>query len=327
MFEISLKSNKKYSASPDSSLLDEAIRNGVVLEHSCRAGRCGVCKSRVLKGSTSILQDEVALTTQELNEGVVLTCCRAAESDISLDIIDLDKFADIKVQTLPCRIDLIEKLTPDIIRVVLRLPPTASFEYIPGQYLEVIWQGIRRSYSIANAQREDNKLELQIGRVEKGALSEYWFETAKPNDLLRFEGPLGTFCLRESAANNIVFIATGTGIAPVKAMLEQISQDNELFENKRILVYWGGRSPENLYWQPELIRTIEFIPVLSGNNDDWRGKRGYVQNALLEDNVDLADAVVYACGSESMTLDAKKLLTENGLVLSNFYSDAFVSSN
>ncbi|MNZ47014.1 CDP-6-deoxy-L-threo-D-glycero-4-hexulose-3-dehydrase reductase [compost metagenome] len=213
--------------------------------------------------------------------------------------------------------------------VILRVPPNSKFTYLPGQYIDIIGEaGLRRSYSIANAQRADGKLELQIREVEQGMMSQYWFARAKTNDLLRLEGPLGTFSLREKAVRNIVFLATGTGIAPVKAMLEQLLGNPSMADGKKVFIYWGGRTPSDIYWNPQLQGLdATFIPVLSRADAQWTGRTGYVQSALIKDAIDLTQSVVYACGSEDMIHSARDELTALGLPVKQFYSDAFVSSN
>ncbi|PYC22956.1 FAD-binding oxidoreductase [Pseudomonas mosselii] len=329
MASVKLQNGKVFSSESGTSLLDSARAAGITLEYSCRTGRCGVCKTRVVRGETEALREETSLNTEERAAGMILTCCRHAVSDVEIDAEDLGALGDIVVKTVPCRIDRLTRLTDNVIEVVLRVPPTGKLTYLPGQYLDVIGEGgLRRSYSIANAQREDGKLELQIREVAQGLMSQYWFGSAKHNDLLRLEGPLGTFCLRDKEASTIVFLATGTGIAPVKAMLEQLLDNPELAASKKIYIYWGGRTPGDIYWTPQLEGlNAEFIPVLSRANGDWHGRTGYVQKALLDDGIELTDAVIYACGSEDMIHSAREALTAAGLPAKHFYSDAFVSSN
>ena len=325
---VRLSNNVAFDAELKKTVLDSAKSKGIFLEYSCRTGRCGVCKAHVLQGATAVEQQEQALSAEDLAAGFILTCCRSAVTDLELEIEDLSEFALCPAKTLPCRIDSITKLSSDVVEVVLRLPPNSGMNYLPGQYIDVISQGIRRSYSIANFPRLDGKIELQIRQVEHGALSAYWFGDAKANDLLRLEGPLGTFGLRTLSPVNLVFLATGTGIAPVKAMLERLSNQPELVAGKSIHVYWGGRSRADFYWQPVFNDLpLRFIPVLSRPDFAWAGRTGYIQQAVLEDGLALNDSVVYACGSDSMIHSARDKLVAAGLSAKNFYSDAFVSSN
>ena len=329
MSTVTLSNGKKFLCEPGVTFLDSARKHGVVLEYSCRSGRCGVCKAGVVGETEVIHHDESALSLDELASGVILTCCRTALTDVRLDIEDLGQFADIKSKTLPSRVDSFRRLADDVVEVVLRLPPKDSLNYLPGQYVDIIGKsGVRRSYSIANAPRQDGRLEFQIRQVKGGIMSQYWFEELTGNDLLRLEGPLGTFALRNTSPTNLVFLATGTGIAPVKAILEQLKADPELVADKRVWVYWGGRHAHDIYWAPEPgPLSISFVPVLSRPGSRWEGRIGYVQDVLVQDGVDLADSVVYACGSEQMIHSAKEKLVTLGLPHRNFYSDAFVSSN
>lgn len=246
-------------------MLESARSQGIALEHSCRTGRCGICKARVTEGATSAIKPEESLTEQEKSEGVILTCCRSATSDLQLNIEDLGELGQLQVRTLPCRISDIHHLSSDVIEVVLRTPPNSRFDYLAGQYVDMTGKdGLRRSYSIANAPREDGKVTLQIRKVENGQMSHYWFNEAKSNDLLRLEGPLGTFCLRKTKASTLILLATGTGIAPLKAILEQLSASPHPNPYSQIHIYWGGRTERDLYWLPDFPDIqFHYTPVLS----------------------------------------------------------------
>jgi CDP-4-dehydro-6-deoxyglucose reductase, E3 len=325
---VTLSNSKQFTSPSETTVLDAARAHGLVLEHSCRTGRCGVCKAKVTSGHTQVLKGEEALTDAEKNEGYIFTCCRAAVDDLVLDIEDLGRLGALQKQTLPCKIDSIHFLAPDVIQLFLRLPPKHKFEYVSGQYIDIITKkDIRRSYSIANASQVSDKLELHVRQVPGGEMSHYWFHEAQTNDLLRLDGPHGTFCFRERDQKNIIFLATGTGIAPIKSILEDLNSNLDHIHFKAIYIYWGGRTPEDIYWQPTFERLdIHFRPTLSRANEQWQGRRGYVQNAVLADGLDVADAVVYACGSDAMIHAARQLLTSQGLASKNFFSDAFVSS-
>lgn len=328
MSTITLANGKHFSCPKDSNILDAALAQSVVLEHSCRTGRCGACKTKVIEGETQIVKSEESLSAEEIKAGYILTCARTAISDMTLDIEDLGRLGALKIQTLPCRIDSLHYLSDDVIQVFLRLPPKNTFQYVSGQYIDIIVSsGARRSYSIANGHLSANKLELHIRKVPGGELSQYWFNDAKANDLLRFEGPRGTFCYRDKPNQNIIFLATGTGIAPIKSILEEMEASPLMALDKKLYVYWGGRTPEDLYWQPKFSNIrLAFKPVLSRPPQTWQGYSGYVQNAVLADKHDLTNSVVYACGSDQMIHSAQQLLTQHNLNPKNFYSDAFVSS-
>jgi|SRR3990167_860756 len=326
---VALSNAKVFHCSSEQTLLEAARAQGLALEHSCRTGRCGACKAQVLDGVTSATKDEESLTEDERTAGFILTCCRTAVTDVQLDIEDLGDLANIETRTHPCRIDSLMLLTDDVIEVTLRTPPTSRLVYLPGQYIDVIGKdGLRRSYSVANAPRDDGRITLQIRKVPNGEMSRYWFDEAKANDLLRLEGPLGTFCLRPSQASQLVLLATGTGIAPIRALLEQLATNSSLNTYRQIHVYWGGRTEKDLYWTPEYpTLSFRFVRVLSRSTDSAGSTRGYVQDAALADGIPLQDAVVYACGSESMIGSARHKLIASGLDPKHFHSDAFVSSN
>jgi CDP-4-dehydro-6-deoxyglucose reductase len=310
------------------SILDTARTHGIVLEYSCRTGRCGICKAPVLAGTTEILRHEESLTPEDASEGLILTCCRSATSDVTLDIEPLDRLAGIEIKTMASRIVSIERLAPDIVRVMLKTPPASPMQFLPGQYIDVIVKGVRRSYSLANAPRTDGLLELIIKRYKGGVLSAYWFEHAKANDLLRIEGPFGTFFLREQAPTNIVFLATGTGIAPVKALLEELAADPERAAQHRLTVFWGNREAESFCWDPVgLGLDVGVHHLLSGPDTRWSAARGYVHDAAIHQGINFDDTAVYACGSNAMITSARAALLALGLPAKRFFSDAFVSSN
>ncbi len=326
---VALQSERTFEAATDRSILDAARAAGVTLEYSCRTGRCGLCKAALLSGETRILRPEAeSLTPDDEVQGFILTCCRAAASDIALDIEPLDRLADLEIRTMPARIVSIEQLAPDIVSVVLKTPPASPMRFVAGQYVDVLADGVRRSYSLANAPRADGLLELLIKRYAGGHLSAYWFERAKANDLVRVEGPFGTFFLRDAVPGNILFLATGTGIAPVKALLEELAASGDRAALPRIRVFWGNREAENFCWDPVVLGLdIGFHHLLSGMNADWGGKRGYVHEAAVSDGFDPEDTVVYACGSNAMIASARDMLLGLGLPPKRFFSDAFVSSN
>ncbi|MBP2833873.1 2Fe-2S iron-sulfur cluster binding domain-containing protein [Aquimarina sp. U1-2] len=325
MFEIRLRNNKTFVCDESSTIFEAAKKEGIVLEHSCLSARCRSCIVKVLDGETKDVQEDLVLSSDEREEGYILSCNSKALSNINLDIEDMGDMILPKSRTLPAKISKVVQVSSTVIKVVLRLPPNSNFQFIPGQYVNIIKGNIRRSYSIANGSNNGG-IEFLIKNYENGLMSKYWFQEAKENDLLRIEGPLGTFFYKESNFKNIVFLATGTGIAPVKAILEKFSNHPELIENKRVIIIWGGRYEEDLFWKPQCQEDLEFIPVLS-RQKEWFGKKGYVQDILLEELSDLTDAQVYACGSNDMIESSQKLLMQHGLPKNNFYSDAFVCSN
>jgi CDP-4-dehydro-6-deoxyglucose reductase len=328
MAEIVTVAGRRFSAQEGESILDAALRNGVALEYSCRTGRCSTCKAQLRGGSTQVLHDESGLSPTQLAEGWILTCVRTARSDLVIEVEDLGDIRMFPARTHPCRIQVIERVSDDVARVVLRLPPATDFRYHPGQYIDVLAQGaLRRSYSIANAPALGKEIEMHIRRVPGGAMSDYWFDRAKANDLLRLQGPLGTFFLRDVVGQDLIFLATGTGIAPVKAMLEGLRVMDPERRPVSATVYWGGRFPVDFYWNPHGVDVDHrFVRVLSRPHDGWAEARGHVQDALLSDRSNLRRSAVYACGSDLMVRDARRMLVDAGLPERRFHSDAFVAS-
>lgn len=327
MHTVTLNTGRVFDADPAVSILDAARGAGVTLEYSCRTGRCGQCKAPVAQGVTTVLRHEESLSADEVDQGVILTCCRAAAGNLVLDIEPLDRLVGFDVRTVPARIVAVERIAPEVVRVLLRTPPASALRFLPGQYVDVLADGVRRSYSLANAPREDNLLELIIKRYPGGKLSDFWFNRARENALIRLEGPFGTFFLRDKPPANIVFLATGTGIAPVKALLEELAASPERAAGHRIRVFWGNREAENFCWDPVgLGLDIGFHHLLSGTAQDWQGRRGYVQDAAISDGIDCDETVVYACGSSAMIASAQQALSAIGLPARRFFSDAFVSS-
>ena len=327
---VTLANGRSFSAERGVSILDAALAAGLVLEHSCRTGRCGSCQAQVLGGCTAALRDETSLSAEAAANGSILTCVREAETDITLDAEDLSALAGIKPKTLPCRINAISLVAPDVMKVELRLPPNAGFAFRAGQYLDISGPGgLRRSYSIASDMHCPDRLELHVRRVDGGVMSAYWFEAARAKDLLRFRGPLGTFFLRDVSGLALVFLATGTGYSPVQSMLQQLAAMEPAAQPASVDVLWGGRVPADLYADLPGCGDLNvvFTPVLSRAGAEWRGARGHVQDVLLAREPRLEHVAVYACGSDAMIHAARTALTAAGLPAKRFYSDAFVSSN
>lgn len=328
MFLIKLKSNKTFTCDKDTTIFEAAKRNNINLEHSCLSSRCRSCVVKVLSGYTINKEDELVLTEDDKKKNFVLSCNAKPLSDIELDIEDIGEIKLFEKKIIPSKISVIEKLTDDVIRVVLRLPPNSNFNFNSGQYVNIIKGNITRSYSIANCSDHKNQLEFFIKNYENGLMSDYFFKEAKINNLLRLEGPIGTFFLRDSSFKNIIFLATGTGIAPIKSILEGLDKSHEQFKNKNIWVIVGARYQDDLFWEPNLKNlNIKYIPVLSRQVNDWNGAKGYVQDIVLKKQIDLENTQVYACGSNDMINSAKELFLKNKLKENNFFSDAFVQTN
>lgn len=324
MFKVK-NHNISFQCDAEQTIIQAAQSSSLLIDHSCLSGRCISCKAKLIAGSTKAVKEELGLTEAEKAEGYILTCVHKPTSDIELDVEILENVKFIKSKTFPAKISSIIKLTADVIKLVLRFPPNADFEFLPGQYVNVIKGNIKRSYSVAGA-KELNTLEFYIKKYEQGQMSKYLFGEAKENDLLRVEGPLGSFFLRENSLQNLIFLATGTGIAPILSILKS-SDNDELLSKRNIYLFHGGRFKDDLIEQDFLRQSnINYYPTLSREKkDDFHF--GYIQHILLSEKIDLSKATIYACGSEKMIKDAKSVLIDAGLSLKEYYSDAFLESN
>lgn len=327
-YQIQLTNGKAFEVWAGQSIFQAARNSGILFDHSCLTGRCRSCRGKVTKGETQQLLPEEGLTETERQEGYILTCSRTPLSDILIDIEDLTNLPPLETpKTMPCKVSRFEYLSKDIIELELRFPPGAEIKFLPGQYVNLIKGKIRRSYSIAGERA--GRLLFYIKQYPGGAFSQYLFNEIKANDLLRLHGPLGTFCYRANPVKNSIFMATGTGIAPIKAMLDQLDRQSKAFrgKGKQLYLFFGVRHETELFFIPNYRNlSLHFFPCLS--QEDKEGfHKGYIQNILSEQSLDFSNSEVYACGSEDMINDAQKMLLQRGLQRSLFYADAFLISS
>jgi len=319
-------SAREFEIADGTTILAAAASVQLNLPHSCRDGSCGSCKSRLLKGQVTHPDDCEGITVEELSDGYMLTCVATVDSDIEFESDWYPELDGIKPAIFPCKVDSIRFPAQDIALVRLRLPADSGFNYLPGQYIDLIWKGLRRSYSIANALKQGSGLELHIRQVEQGEFSELVFRQMKAGALLRLDGPHGTFFVRDSDAP-IIFLAGGTGFAPIKAMIERLLEQNSA---RAMHLYWGVSRVDHLYselpeeWQNNH-PNFSYSAVVSGEDTNWSGRRGLVHQAVLDDHDDLQPFEVYACGSPDMIKTARNEFLQKGLQAAHFYSDAFTA--
>ena len=324
-FKIKTEENKEFISVEGGTILESALSAGFVFDYSCKNGQCGTCKTTLLKGEIIEIQEQLALNKEDANNQF-LTCCCVAASDILIDAIDLSAMHGIEVKILPTRINSLDLLSEDIMQVKLRLPPASNFEFLEGQFIDIIGpNSIRRSYSIASIS-SNNKITLLIKKVKDGKFSHYWFDKAKLNDLLRIEGPKGTFFLRDRA-KPLVFLATGTGIAPIISILDGLDSDPDFNQMGSISLFWGNRVQQDFVWSPNFKKiNVDFYPIVSKDDDDWNGEIGHVQDVALRVLNNIKKVNVYACGASVMIDCAKSNFIRSGLNEKDFYSDKFVQS-
>ncbi len=328
-------SGRAFEVQRDETILGAAIRQGVGLPYGCKDGACGSCKSRLLAGRVIHgVHQQKALTLAEEDAGLVLTCCATPLTDCDLEARSVPGAGEFPVLRMPTRVLAIDRPAPDVALLRLQLPANQRFQYHAGQYIEFILPGgARRSYSMANAPtRLGNPpaIELHLRHMPGGLFTDVAFRTLKEKDILRLEGPFGSFLLRASP-KPVILLASGTGLAPVKALVEQL-QDSA--DRRPVQLYWGCRSRRDLYlhdWALQLAQSwpqLHYTPVLSEPMpaDAWRGRTGFVHQALMADWPDLARHQVYACGTPAMVEAAQRdLVAVCGLPADAFFADAFTS--
>lgn len=310
------------------TILDAGLRAEVQFPFDCRSGGCGKCKARLAYGKVQHLPYQPsALSAAEREAGKVLLCCATPVSEVEIEYEPLHTPGRIRSRLWNATVESLEPLAHDVMRVMLRLDPGERIEFYAGQYLNVLLEdGDRRSFSFATAPQVSDRIELQIRRIPGGKFTTQVFERMKPGDRLRFEGPLGSFMLREDSAKPILFVAGSTGFAPVKSMLEYAFARGL---KREMILYWGVRKRRDLYL-PELPRQWErehpnfrFVPVLSEPDEGWSGRTGLVHEAILADFPDLSGHQVYACGSAGMVQAAHPAFRAHGLKQDDCFSDAF----
>ena len=338
-YQITLKSSgKQFTTNPDETILEAALRQGINLPYGCKNGACGSCKGKVVEGQVQHGQhSENALNKADETAGAILFCCAHPQSDLVIEAREVQGAGDIAIRKVPCRVNSINKPSTDVAILKLQLPAAERFQFLAGQYLEFLLKdGQRRAYSIANAPDQEGPLELHIRHLPGGLFTDFVFGAITPalkeKDILRFEGPLGSFFLREDSKKPIIFLAAGTGFAPIKSIIEQM-QSKKI--HRPIELYWGGRRPSDLYlndlcktWEKD-IPNFKYIPVISDSlpEDAWHGRTGFVHQAVIDDHPNLKDFQVYACGAPVMVNAARNdFSAQCHLPEEEFFADSFTSA-
>lgn len=320
-------SGHQFTIEDSDSILDAGLRHGFHLPYGCRNGACGSCKGSLLAGDVTHVGATTALSAYDQANHKILFCVAHADTDIRIECREIGAAKDIVIRTLPCRVHKLQRLTHDIMLVQLKLPANERLQFLPGQYLDVLMKnGQRRSFSIANAPHDDAFLHLHIRLVAGGEFTEHVFNTMKEKDILRIEAPLGYFFLREESQKPLLFIASGTGFAPIHSIIDHLQYRHS---ERSITLYWGGRTPEDLYlaelaqqWERE-IANFRYVPVVEHATEGWQGATGLVTQAVERDIPDLSGMEVYACGSPKMVNAAQQLGQKLGLPDDAFFADAF----
>lgn len=332
------KSGKTFQVASDEAILDAALKQGIILAYGCKNGACGSCKSKVISGEFQLGNHSAnGLSEEEAAKNLSLLCCTTAKSDMTIDAREIDGISDFPIKKIPCRVANMQKFTDDVMCIQLQLPSTEKFRFMAGQYVEFLLKdGKRRAYSLANAPHEEGFAELHIRHMPGGLFTDHVFGVnpellMKVKDILRFEGPMGSFFLREESDKPIIFIASGTGFAPIQAIIEHAKMKNI---QRSMTLYWGGRRPSDIYhmekcmqWAKEMPH-FKFIPVISDatDQDQWTGRVGFVHLAAMQDFNDMSSYQVYACGAPIVISSAQKdFINLCKLPEDEFYADSFTS--
>ena len=325
-------SGHQFRVEEGEAVLAAALRQGFVLPYGCKNGACGSCKGKILSGSVDYgVYQHKALTDEEKAQGKALFCQAKPLSDLVIEARTIGAAKDISVKTLPCRVQKMERVAEDVMILGLKLPANERLQFLPGQYLEFLLKdGSRRSFSMGNAPHDDELIQLHVRHVPGGQFTDHVFGKMKERDILRFEGPHGTFFLREDSAKPIVFVASGTGFAPIKSIIEHALNKGIA---RPMTLYWGGRRPRDLYlralassWAEQ--GKLQYVPVISDAlpEDAWTGRTGFVHRAVMEDFPDLSDHQVYACGVPIMVDSARRdFIARCKLPEDEFYADSFTT--
>jgi CDP-4-dehydro-6-deoxyglucose reductase len=329
-YQVTIKpSNHVVAVQAGETILEAALREGFVIAYGCRNGACGTCKGKLLSGEVDYGRyQEHALPESERRMGLALFCQARPLGDVAIECREIGAARDIPIRTLPCRVQQMEHASADVMVLRLKLPTSDRLQFLAGQYIDILMKdGRRRSLSMANSPHDDRLLELHL-RNYGGPFSTYVFTRLKEKDILRFEGPLGTFFLREDSVKPIILLASGTGFAPIKAIVEHALYTGI---KRPMTLYWGGRVRSDLYmnalaeqWQRD--HGIGYVPVLSDARpeDQWTGRTGFVHRVVMEDFPDLSGYQVYACGAPAMVEAAHADFTARcGLPEEEFISDSF----
>jgi CDP-4-dehydro-6-deoxyglucose reductase len=329
-------SGRHFSTAADETILAAGIRQGIGLPYGCKDGACGSCKCKKLAGELTMADYQAkALSADELAQGFVLTCRATPLSDVVLESKQVVEAGAFPIKKMPVRVQALEKLSHDVMRVQLQLPAAEPFQFHAGQYVEFLLRdGSRRAYSMGNAPHTlvagAPSVELHIRHMPGGKFTDHVFGAMKEKEIQRVEGPYGSFFLREDSTAPMVLLASGTGFAPIKALMEHM-QHKGISRPTRL--YWGGRRPADLYlndWvlaQLPLMPNLQYIPVVSDAlpEDGWTGRTGFVHSAVLQDTPSLSGYQLYACGAPIVVDSARRDYIANGLSEDEFFADSFTS--
>lgn len=318
-----VETDEAFEVAPDESVLDAALRAEIVLPHDCTLGGCGTCRVKLIDGSVTYEELPFALSPEEASAGYALACQARPTSDL---VIRPSRVDDVEPKRRTAIIKTIRAVGPRVIHLTLEVSDATPLVYRPGQYMNVLLDdGASHSFSMASTPRE-RLVDFHIRRLDGGRFTDRTLAQAKVGDALTLELPLGAFTFRREDNRPVLMVATGTGLAPIKAMLEALMEDGNC---PPVSLYWGTRTAADLYLHDEIqgwserLPGFHYVPVLSRAGDDWTGRRGHVQRHIADDFDDLSDHAIYLCGSPAMIADAKRVLLARGACVDHIYAEGF----
>ena len=327
-------SGHEFTIEENETVLDAALRQGIGLPYGCRNGACGKCAGDLISGQVEYQEGALKADAKDLHDqGKALFCQAMARSDLDIKVTEITRSQEVEVKTLPCRVESMELLTHDIMKVELKLPENERMQFLAGQYLEFILKdGKRRAFSIANAPHDDDLIELHIRHVPDGHFGDYVFSEMKAKTIFKIEGPLGSYYLREESNRPVILVGGGTGFAPLKGMLEHAFK---IGFDQPIHLFCGVRAVRDLYMD-EMVKAwlqqhpkLKYTAVLSQpeEGDNWQGRTGHVSDAVVEEYPDLSGYDVYLSGPPAMVKSGMDAFYARGLPETQIYSDSFEYSD
>lgn len=321
-------SGRTFSVRDDETVLAAALRQGIVLPYSCRNGTCASCRARLESGGVRYPHaPPAALEAPDLAQGAALLCQAVPTGNLEVYAREIEQVADLPVCQLPARVDQRKKLTDTVMRLRLKLPAARRLQFLAGQYVDVLLPGgKRRAFSIASPPSQSEFLELHVKHVAGGGFTGHVFESMVEREILRLEGPLGTFFIRQGSDRPRIMVAGGTGFAPIKAMIEELLNHGD---DRPVHLYWGARSPAELY-QADLARewtrrhpALRFEPILSDGSGQPDDRGGWVHEAVIADHPDLSGFDVYMSGPPAMIDAARHAFAEADVDPEHLFYDSF----
>ncbi len=326
-----INSGAIFTVNEGESVLNAALRQGVMLPYSCKNGTCGSCKGQLESGEVHYpFHPPMALSREEIGEGKALLCQAEPTGNLVIRAREIEAVRDIQVRKLPARVTEKTLLAPDVIRIKIKLPNAQRLQFLAGQYLEILLtDGKRRAFSIASSPQSEDELELHIRHVDGGGFTGWVFDELKERDILRLEAPLGTFFIRNDKLERpMILMGGGTGFAPLKSMLEDLLSHND---KRPLHLFWGANSRADLYMHEQAQQWaeqnghIQYSSALLEPGDAVTSGsfNGFVHQAVLQKYPDLSSFDIYMSGPPAMIDVSRSAFLDHGAEKRRIFFDSF----